>query len=145
MKKMRKGKKLLLILLVLIVVIIAAVLIIKNVVEKMPPQEEPEEPEIIIGLPETTYSDMEVRNIELEYLRDNNETMVSFEIHNTTAAKVEHEDLYAILVGPDDNMLGKLQTYIEGLDVGEQYDISVVYKGDLTATKQIKLEKKVNE
>ena len=143
MKKMRKGKKLLLILLIVIVIAIAAVFIVKNIVNKIPGgTEQPEYVPVVIPLPETTYSDMQVKNIQMEYLKDNNETMVSMEIHNTTSNKVENENLDAILIGPDGNVVGKLQTYIENLDVGEQYDISVIYKGDLTSTQQIKLEKK---
>mgnify|MGYP001041803718 CR=1 FL=1 len=55
---------------------------------------------------------------------------------------VKDENLDAILIGPDGNVLGKIQTFIKKLDVNEQYDISVVLKGDLTSAQQIKLEKK---
>lgn len=143
MKKIRKGKKMLITLLIAIIAIIAAVIIISNIVNKQPGSEEtPEEIRQVIQLPETTYSNMEVKNIEMEYLKNNNETMVSMEIHNTTNTKVEKENLDAILIGPDENVIGQIQTYIQKLDVGEQYDISVILKGDLTAATQIKLVKK---
>ena len=146
MKKLRKGKKLLLILGIAVLAILAVVIII-NIVNKQPSgpvTPEPEE-EVVIPLPETTYSDMEVKNIEMVYLKDNNETMISMEIHNTTSNRVYDEDLYVTWIGPNESVLGKIQTYIEVLEVGEQYDISVILKGDLTATSQIKLEKKVKE
>ena len=142
MKKIRKGKKMLIILLVAIVVIIAAVFIIKGIVNKIPGGETPEETPQIISLPETTYSDMEVKNIEMEFLKNNNETMVTMEIHNTTTNSVANENLDAILIGPDENVLGQIQTYIQKLEPGEQYDISVILKGDLTAATHIKLIKK---
>ena len=82
------------------------------------------------------------RNIQMEYLKNNNETMVTMSIYNTTSKKVEDENLDAILIGPDENVLGTIQTYIQKLDVNEQYDISVILKGDLTSATQIKLEKK---
>lgn len=141
MKKIRKGKKLLIILLIAIVVIIAAVLIIRNVVNKEPVQT-PEETTPVIPLAELTYSGMEVKNIYMEYLKDDGKTMVTMEIKNTTASKVENEHFNAILVDGEGNVLGKLPTFIEKLDVGEQISVSVVYKGDLTATTEIKLEKK---
>ena len=141
MKKMRKGKKMLLLLFIAIVVAIATIVII-NIVNRLKETEIPQELNQVIPLPETTYSNMQVKNIQMEFLKDNNETMVSMEIHNTTSVKVENESLDAILIGPDDNTLGQLQTYIKSLDVGEQYNISVILKGDLTATKQIKLVKK---
>lgn len=143
MKKIRKGKKVLIMILIAIVVIaVAAIIITKVVNKKTETPTTPEEQQQVIPLPETTYSEMQVRNIQMEYLKDNNETMITMSIYNTTSSKVKDENLTAILIGPDDNVLGQLPTYIDKLDVNEQYDISVIFKGDLTSTKQIKLEKK---
>ena len=142
MKKMRKGKKMLLFLIIAIIVIIAAILIINLVRNIKPEPQVPEEKEQIIKLPETTYSNMEVKNINMQYLKDNDETIVEMEIHNTTDVKVEDEDLDAILIGPNEEILGQLPTYIQSLDVGEQYNISVIMKGDLTQAKLIKLMEK---
>ena len=142
MKKLRKGKKMLLFILIAVIAIIAAIFIIKNVLNKEPGTKSPEEKEQIIQLPETTYSDMEVKNIVMQYLEENDETMVSMEIHNTTKVKVENENLDAILVGPNEEILGQLPTYIQTLEVGGQYNISVIMKGDLTQATAIKLRKK---
>ena len=141
MKKMRKGKKMLIICLIGIVVVIAAILIINNVVNKEPGKTGEEE-NLIIQLPETTYSNMEVKNLQMEYLKDNDETMISMEIHNTSDKKVEDEDLDVYLVGPDEQILGQILTSIEVLDLGEQYNISVVLHGDLTTTTHVKLVKR---
>lgn len=142
MKKMRKGKKMLLILMAAIVIIIATVIIV-NIVNKEPGGSEIiDDTQPVIPLPETTYSDMDVKNVQMEYLKNNNETMVSMEIHNTTSKTVENESLDAILIGTDENVLGQIQTYIKKLSPGEQYDISVILKGDLTSTTQIKLVEK---
>lgn len=142
MRKIRKGQKMLIILLVAIVVIVAAVFIIKGIVDKAQEGKKVEELPQVIALPDTTYSDMEVKNIEMQYLKNNNETMVTMEIHNTTTNSVAKENLDAILIGQDEDALGQIQTYIEKLEPGGQYDISVILKGDLTATTQIKLVKK---
>ena len=142
MRKIRKGQKMLIIILIAIIIIVVAAFIIKGIIDKdqvdTPEENEPH----VIMLPETTYSDMQVKNIEMEYLQDNNETMVSMEIHNTTQNSVSDEDLDVILIGSDENVLGQIQTYIQKLEPGEQYEISVILKGDLTATTQIKLIKK---
>lgn len=143
MKKVRKGKKMLILIAIAIVVIVAVIFIIAKVVNKNTEKTGTTgEEQQVIALPETTYSDMEVRNIQMEYLKNNNETMVTMSIYNTTSKKVEDENLDAILIGPDENVLGTIQTYIQKLDVNEQYDISVILKGDLTSATQIKLEKK---
>ena len=144
MKKVRKGKKMLILISIAIILIIVATLIIIKVVHKKgkTPETPVEETQQVIQLPETTYSSMQVKNIRMEYLKNNNETMVKMSIYNTTSNKVKDENLDAILIGPDGNVLGKIQTFIKKLDVNEQYDISVVLKGDLTSAQQIKLEKK---
>ena len=140
MNKMRKGKKMLLLILAVAITVLAIIIIV-NIVNKQP--ENPEVPlddtQEVIQLPETTYSNMEVRNISMEYLKNNDETMVSMEIHNTTDQKVEDESLNAILIDANGNVLGEMSTWIQSLDVGEQYEISVILRGDLTATTQIKL------
>jgi len=142
MKKMRKGKKMLLIGLIAIIAIIVIVFVIKFIGDKIPetpvnPDETP-----IVQLPETTYSDMEVRNIVMEYRKDRDETVVSMDIYNTTQNKVEKQHFDAVLIGTDDEILGQKTTYIQSLEVGEQHGVTVVYSGDLTSTKQIKLIEK---
>ena len=143
MKKIRKGKKMLLIILISIIAVIAAI-VITNIVKNISsgPEVPIDETAQVIPLPETTYSNMEVKNINMQYLKDNDETIVEMEIHNTTEVKVEDEDLDAILIGPNEEVLGQLPTYIQELDVGNQYNISVIMKGDLTQATQIKLMKK---
>ena len=145
MKKIRKGqKKILIILLAIIVLIVLAVLAVKFV-NKWPqtPSEGEIEYEPIIQLPNITYSGMEVRNIQVKLLKENDggkgETVLSMEIHNTTAEKVENEKFTAILLGPDEEILGQMPTSITKLEVGEQFNTQVVLDGDLTAVKQIKL------
>lgn len=141
MRKMRKGKKMLLIFLIAVIVALIA-LIIVNIVKNIKPEPEvPEEKELIVQLPETTYSDMEVRNVYLRYIPENNQTVIEMQFNNTTEVKVEQERFNAILIGPNDEILGQLPTYIEFLDVGQQYNVSVAMSGDLTQAKQVKLMK----
>ena len=143
MKKVRKGKKMLisLIAIIAIVVVIFAIVAITKAVKKNKENKAQEGQETAISLPDTTYSDMEVKNIYMEYLKDEDKTMVSMSILNTTDTQVEDESLNAILIGSDENVLGQMQTGIQSLDVGEQYDISVILNGNLTGTKVVKLEK----
>ena len=143
MKKLRKGKKLLMILGIAVLAILAIVLIV-NIVNKQPagPETPVDDEPIVIPLPETTYSNMEVKNIQMEYLKNNDQTMVTMKIHNTTENKVENERLDVVWIDQDEKILGQIETWIQKLDVGEQYEISVILDGDLTATKQVKLIKK---
>ena len=141
-RKLRKGKLVLTILsiVILIAVIVAIVFFVKNKGESKPGVGEDQNVEVY-DLPDATYSDMKVSDIEMEYLKTNNETMVTMIINNTTQNTVEKESLTAILLDKDGNTLGETRTYIEHLAPGEQYSISVILKGDLTATTQIRLQK----
>ena len=145
MKKVRKGKKMLMFAAIIVIaIIIAIVLIVTKVVNKKSDDTQTSNEESVIALPDTTYSDMQVNTVYMEYLADQDKTMVSMSILNTTTQKVEDESLNAILVGDNENVLGQMETWIQSLSAGEQYDISVILNGNLTGTKLIKLEKVTN-
>ena len=145
MKKVRKGKKMLMFATIIVIaIIIAIVLIVTKVVNKKSDDTQTGNEESVISLPDTTYSAMQVNNIYMEYLADQDKTMVSMSILNTTTQKVEDESLNAILIGDNENVLGQMETWIQSLSAGEQYDISVILNGNLTGTKLIKLEKVTN-
>lgn len=142
-RQIKKGKVILIgiILLIIIATIIIVVVNKKGDTQKgnKPVESKPEE--VVYDLPDITYSDMQVTNVEMEYLKDNNETMVSFIINNTTENLVENESLTTYLIDGNEEIVGQTKTYISSLAPGEQYSISVILKGDLTSTTQIKLQK----
>ena len=141
MRKARKGKKMLGILLIAIIAIIIVVVAIILIVRKVSENQTLEEPQqTVVALPDTTYKSMEVTDVSMEYLDSQDQTMVSMSILNTTDTPVENESLNAILVGADGEVLGQMQTWIQSLAVGEQYDISVILNGNLTGTQSIQLQ-----
>ena len=141
MKKTRKGKKMLRILLIAVIAIIVVVVAIILIVRRVNEEATPEEPQqTVVALPDTSYKSMEVTDVSMEYLDSQDQTMVSMSILNTTDAAVENESLNAILVGADGEVLGQMQTWIQSLAVGEQYDISVILNGNLTGTQTIQLQ-----
>lgn len=143
MKKVRKGKKTLIIFLaVLIAIIIVSIIIVQVRKNAKKPEENPIAEEEVVSLPETTYAGMDVSDIYMEYLKENNETMITMTVTNTTSEDIKNEVFNTILIGGEENVLGQMgYTTISNLAIGQQQSISVIYKGDLTATKQIKLEK----
>lgn len=141
MKKARKGKKMLRILLIAVIAIIVVVVAIILIVRRVNEEATPEEPQqTVVALPDTSYKSMEVTDVSMEYLDSQDQTMVSMSILNTTDTPVENESLNAILVGADGEVLGQMQTWIQSLAVGEEYDISVVLNGNLTGTQSIQLQ-----
>lgn len=141
MRKVRKGKKMLGILLIAIIAIIIVVVAVILIVRKVSENQTPQEPQqTVVALPDTSYKSMEVTDVSMEYLDSQDQTMVSMSILNTTDTPVENESLNAILVGADGEVLGQMQTWIQSLGVGEQYDISVILNGNLTGTQSIQLQ-----
>ncbi len=127
--------------LLIIVAIIAVIFTVKYFRNKPKEVALDENTEPSILLPDTTYSDMPVKDINMTFLKDNNETMISMVIDNTTQTHIQNESLNAILLDEKGEVLSKMSTYINDLPVGESYSISVIQKGDLTATKSIQLQK----
>ena len=145
MKKVRKGKKMLITLFVTIILIIVAAVVITNVVKNKNKKStaENKQEQQVVSLPETTTaSGLDAKNIYMEYLQDQDRTMITMRITNTTDQKVAEENFRAILIDANDNILGSMPTGTSvDLDVGEQCEVTVIYSGDLTATQRIKLEK----
>lgn len=143
-RQIKKGK-IAAVVIALIVVVIAVVLVVKFINKdteegKTKGQQQKQEA-MVYDLPDVTYSEMQVTDIEMEYLEDNNETMVSMIINNTTANQVENESLMAYLIDANGETVGSTRTYIASLAPGGQYSITVILKGNLTTTTQIKLQK----
>ena len=129
--------------LILILVIVLIVVFIKKPKNKQEPVQTTEMAGI--ALDDTTYENMQVGNISMEYLEDNDQTMISMTIFNTTSNKIVDENLNAILLDENGGEVSRIETFIKELNPSEEYDISVVLSGNLTQTKNIKLEKVENE
>lgn len=140
-RKLKKGKLMMIgaIAVVILFIIIAIISAIKSKENKVVEGGEVKESELL--LPDTTYSDMQVTDINMQYLEENDETMISMIINNTTENTVDDENFTVTLLNEKDETLGQMPTYMQHLEPGEQYSISIVLKGDLTSTAKIVLQK----
>ena len=143
-RQIKKGK-IAAVVIALIVVVIAVVLVVKfinkDTEESKSKGQQQKQEAMVYDLPDVTYSEMQVTDIEMEYLEDNNETMVSMIINNTTENQVENESLTAYLIDANGETVGSTRTYIASLAPGGQYSIAVILKGNLTTTTQVRLQK----
>ncbi len=146
-RKIKKGK-IIAVAIALVVIVIAVVLVVKFVNKDTEDgkkgqagQQQQKEEAVVYDLPDITYSEMQVTDIEMKYLADNNETMISMMINNTTGNKVENESLTAYFIDSNGETIGSTRTYIASLEPGGQYSITIILKGNLTTTAQIKLQK----
>ena len=143
-RQIKKGK-IAVVAVAILVVIIAIVLVVKFINKdseggKGKGQQQKQEA-VVYELPDVSYSDMQVTDIEMEFLEDNNETMVSMIINNTTDRQVENESLTAYLIDANGETVGSTKTFIASLAPGAQYSITVILKGNLTTTTQVRLQK----
>lgn len=141
-RRKNNNKKVIILIAIVIAVVLIVVLIASLVNKSKKPTDDSqnEEQNIVRDLPDTKYSDMTVNNVQMEYLKQNNETMVSMTINNTTNRKVVNERVTALLLNESGEVLDKMNTFIDSLDINEQYNITVIFKGDLTSTTQIVLQ-----
>lgn len=144
-REIKKGKLIIAGIIVVAIIAIIVCLVIKKDDTQGGKEQTGDGQENVYELPDLTYSDMQVTNVEMEYLPDNNQTMVTFLINNTTQNNVSKESLTAYLIDSNEETVGQIKTYIEALAPGEQYSISVVMTGNLTSTAQIKLVKDPNQ
>ncbi len=141
-KSEKKLKTIIIMVVLLIIIVVAIVLIVKNRKKEETPPATTNQPEMVgTVLQDTTYEQMQVKNIVLECLEENNETMVSMVIVNTTKRNVQQEKLTATLIDEDGKQLGSIRTLIDSLPSGGEYSISIVLKGNLSETKNIVLNK----
>lgn len=142
MNARKKNKKKIIICALALVAIILVVVLIVLLVKggKNKPVNPESEQNDVYELPDTTYTGMEVKDVVMEYLKDNNETEVTFTIKNTTDRVASQEILTAYLLNSSGDILDSIPTYIDKLDVGEEYELSVIRKGDLTSTSEISLQ-----
>ena len=138
---MRKKNKKKLLLLAVTLVLIIAVIVIINVNKDKTKTETPSDTNPVYDFPDTSYSNMEVKYVQMEYLKNMNQTMVSFQINNTTTATIENENVNVLFINDNGEVLGTMTTLINKLAPGEETAVSVIYKGDITGTTVIKLEK----
>ena len=145
MKRERKNKRIkkAILIVCLVIAVIAIILILVKVLNKNNDDSISldEGQRELYTLPDTSYSGMEVSNVEMEYLKEDESTMVTMRITNTTDLKVENENFTAVLLNSNGDVLGSVPTSIETIEAGGVYEVSVVIRGDLTSATQVKLEK----
>ena len=137
----KRSKKRIFLLIIVIAIIAVIITIVVNSNKNKTKEEDNNQSNPLYDLPDTSYSNMEVKYVQMEYLKDNDETMVSFQIDNTTNLKVTNEMMNVLFINDNGEVLGTMQTQIDELDPGDQTNVSLIYKGDITGTTVIKLEK----
>jgi len=145
MRRTRKLKKVKLIIviavgLLLVSAIIAAIVININKPKEEKPREVIEtEEKKIYSLPDTQFNGMQVTHVELEYLKPNNQTMVTMTIKNSTGTKTERKAFNVFFYDANNVELLNAGTVIEGLEPNVESSTSIILTGDFTSITRVEL------
>lgn len=127
---------------VVMIIILLVTISIKSKKKEISTEEKVDEEKLNYKLPDTVYNDMEVVNVQMKYLKDNNETSVSLQIINNTEKIVENENVKIIWLDTNDNIITIVPVLIEKIKPKEAYNYEFIAKGDLTATNKIEIQNK---
>lgn len=97
--------------------------------------------ENVYKLPNTEYAGMEVTHNQVEYLKYNNQTVVTIRIKNTSGNATEFQAVKVIFYDKEGNELTTSMTTIKELEVDEELENSMILSGDFSSIAEIKIEK----
>lgn len=146
MRRKSKRIKILLIGIVLLAIIIAGIFFLVKKISNKPIKNDPNKPvetdkSIVYNLPSTKYNGMDVTNVELEYMKENKQTMVTMKIKNTSGKPLEHQQTFNVrFYNAEGIELLTAGTLIEPMGVDEETFTSLILTGDFTSIKKVILE-----
>ena len=146
MRREKKTKRIKIILgctILVILIIVGIVVLVKNYSDDNdnPNSKVETDKSITYSLPDTKYKNMEVTNVELEYLKENGQTMVTMIVKNTTGTPITSQQSFIVkFLNQDDIELINAGTVIGALDVNAETSISLILTGDFTSIKKVILE-----
>lgn len=90
---------------------------------------------------ESEFDGLSIKNIEMTYNEEKNETIIDFAIENTTDTKIEKQKIDVQLLNEREQLISGVQTNIQTIDAKSQYTINMVLGGKIEGIKKIKLVK----
>ena len=138
MEKLNKTKVIAIIIIVLVVIAAIILGVIFANSEKEPENELGEK----AGSISSTLSEFEalkVKDIELTYSEERNETILDFSIENTIDSKVEKSTIEIQLLDENDGLIAGVETYVETIDAKSVHPVNMMLAGNIQGIKKIKL------
>lgn len=94
-----------------------------------------------ISLTESEFEALKIKNIEVTYKEDTSETVIDFEIENTTDKSVEKQTIDIQLLDENEGVIAGVQTYVETIDPKGSHKVDLMLAGNIEGIKKIKLVK----
>lgn len=137
MEKINKTKLVMIIIIALVV--IAAITIAIIAINNNNGEEGSESKAGSISLTESEFEPLSVKDIELTYSEERNETIIDFAIKNKTEEKVEKLTIEIQLLDENEGIIAGVETYVETIDANGEHKVNMMLAGNIQGIKKIKL------
>lgn len=142
MEKLNKTK---LIAIIIIVLVIITAIILGVIFANSGKEGELESKAGSISSTDSEFEALKVKNIELTYSEERNETILDFVIENATDAKVEKSTIEIQLLDENDGLIAGVETYVETIDEKGVHPVNMMLAGNIQGIKKIKLVNPMKE
>lgn len=138
MEKINKTKIVIMIIVALVVIaaiILGVIFLGKNKEEKV------ENEGASISKTESEFEPLSIKDIELKYIEESNETKLEFLIHNSTDEKIENQKMKIHLLDENESLISGLDVDVATIDPKGDYKVDITLGGNIQNIKKIKLVK----
>lgn len=143
MEKINKTK--LVVIIIIALVVIAAITLGVIFLGKGNNGEETNSKAGTISNTDSEFEALRVKDIELKYREESNETILDFAIENTKEEKAEKLTIQIQLLDENDNLISGIETYVETIDGKSEHKVNMTLGGNIQGIKKIKLVKPQQE
>ncbi len=141
MRKLNKTK--LVIAIIVALVVIAAIIL--GIIFLGKNKEKKSENAGSISKTESEFKALSIKDIELTYVKESNETKLEFGIENLTDEKIENQKLKIHLLDENESLISGLDYDIAIIDSKGTYNVDITLAGNIQNIKKVKLVKPQEE
>lgn len=94
-----------------------------------------------ISKTESEFDPLTIKDIELKYVEERNETILDFSIENKTDDKIENQTIKIHLLNANDELISGLETKVSTIDPKGSHKVNITLAGNIQGITKIKLVK----
>ena len=94
---------------------------------------------------DSEFESLKVKNVEVKYDEESNQTIIDFAIENKKEEKVENLTIQIQLLNEKDSIIAGVETYVATIDGKGEHKVNMMLGGNIQGIKKIKLANPVKE
>lgn len=94
-----------------------------------------------ISKTESEFDTLTIKDIELKYVEERNETILDFSIENNTDDKLENQTIKIQLLNEKNELISGLETKVSTIDARGSHKVNITLAGNIQGITKIKLVK----